>query len=63
MLNGYFDMDESTPERDKRLLAVQAALEIIKASVTPSPVRPAGSLKDAEEHVASLADAIQNALR
>lgn len=64
MLLGYHDENGRKDEDShKRLLAVQAALEIAKASVSPSTVRPQSSLSDVEAHISSLADAIQAALK
>ncbi|WP_370556923.1 hypothetical protein NMD73_03770 [Edwardsiella tarda] len=64
MLQDYFS--HSTSDQERRLLAVQAALEIVKASVG-SPTSYTGGkafadLKAATEGVGSLADAIQDAL-
>lgn len=67
MLDNYFGTQGSTREQKQRLLAVQAALEIIKASVGSSSGQ-AKDLKlryDIENSVAGvepLADAIQKAL-
>ncbi|MFJ2973500.1 hypothetical protein ACIPDS_02315 [Kluyvera sp. NPDC087067] len=70
MLEGYFDLDNATgadaSENRKRLLAVQAALEISKASVSASTansgIRSQMDLRNVSQEVASLADAIQDAL-
>jgi len=70
MLEGYFDLDGTTgpdvSENRKRLLAVQAALEISKASVSASTansgIRSQMDLRNVAQEVASLADAIQDAL-
>lgn len=70
MLEGYFDLDNATDaeasENRKRLLAVQAALEISKASVSASTansgIRSQMDLRNVSQEVASLADAIQDAL-
>ncbi|MFJ2973433.1 hypothetical protein ACIPDS_01975 [Kluyvera sp. NPDC087067] len=70
MLEGYFDLDNVTDaeasENRKRLLAVQAALEISKASVSASTansgIRSQMDLRNVSQEVASLADAIQDAL-
>ncbi|MRS15807.1 hypothetical protein GJV06_13005 [Enterobacteriaceae bacterium RIT691] len=70
MLEGYFDLDSTTGadavENRKRLLAVQAALEISKASVSASTanagIRSQMDLRNVAQEVASLADAIQDAL-
>ncbi|MCS2158919.1 hypothetical protein MUU48_18720 [Scandinavium sp. H11S7] len=70
MLEGYFDLDDTTgpdaSENRKRLLAVQAALEISKASVSASTansgIRSQMDLRNVAQEVASLADAIQDAL-
>jgi len=67
MLDNYFGTQGSTTEHKQRLLAVQAALEIIKASVSSSSGQ-AKDLKlryDIDNSVAGiepLADAIQKAL-
>ncbi|MGC0901054.1 hypothetical protein WKG98_14405 [Pantoea agglomerans] len=67
MLDNYFGTQGSTREQKQRLLAVQAALEIIKASVSSSSGQ-AKDLKlryDIDNSVAGiepLADAIQKAL-
>lgn len=70
MLEGYFDLDNVTDaeasENRKRLLAVQAALEISKASVSASTansgIRSQMDLRNVSQEVAALADAIQDAL-
>lgn len=70
MLEGYFDLDDATGaeaiENRKRLLAVQAALEISKASVAASTanagIRSQMDLRNVAQEVATLADAIQDAL-
>ncbi|MGL5968739.1 MAG: hypothetical protein ACRCZ6_16590 [Kluyvera sp.] len=70
VLEGYFDLDNVTDaeasENRKRLLAVQAALEISKASVSASTansgIRSQMDLRNVSQEVASLADAIQDAL-
>lgn len=70
MLEGYFDLDNATEtdavENRKRLLAVQAALEISKASVSASTanagIRSQMDLRNVAQEVSSLADAIQDAL-
>lgn len=70
MLDGYFDYDnlngEALAKRRKRLLAVQAALEIAKASAASSDnsehSRVDDDMKEAAKYVSSLADAIQAAL-
>jgi len=71
MLQGYYDWDESTKgdpaAKRKRLMAVQAALEIAKASAGAAG-GDAGvnklkfDLSHAAIHVSTLADAIQAAL-
>lgn len=71
MLDGYFKLDEDSGdvfiEKRKRLLAVQAALEIAKASAGSASGDSSGGtmygdLNQAAEHIAKLADAIQDAL-
>ena len=70
MLEGYFDLDDATgedaSENRKRLLAVQAALEIAKAAVSAttanSGIRSQMDLRNVSQEVATLADAIQDAL-
>lgn len=70
MLEGYFDLDgatgEDAAENRKRLLAVQAALEISKAAVSAqtanSGIRSQMDLRNVAQEVATLADAIQDAL-
>lgn len=71
MLQGYYDWDESTQgdpaTKRKRLLAVQAAMEIAKASAgAAGGDAGANKLKHDLVHaantVSSLADAIQEAL-
>lgn len=70
MLEGYFDLDDATGaeavENRKRLLAVQAALEISKASVSASTanagIRSQMDLRNVAQEVSTLADAIQDAL-
>jgi len=71
MLEGYFNDTSKTSEeavaKNQRLLAVQAALEIIKVSVSaPSSYAGRDKLgKDidiAKEKIDALADAIQGAL-
>lgn len=71
MLQGYFDWDETTGTdpalKRKRLMAVQAALDIAKASASAAS-GDAGinklkyDLTYAASHVSDLADAIQAAL-
>lgn len=70
MLEDYFrnscKSEEEAIQKTQRLLAVQAALEIAKATVG-SPSSAAGSKTDRElkfvaEGVSKLADAIQDAL-
>ncbi|MDM3316927.1 hypothetical protein OGV94_01340 [Citrobacter sp. Ce006] len=71
MLENYFDKASKTEEeaiqKSQRLLAVQAALEIAKASVGSSDAATACKtdveLKYVSEHVSELADAIQEALK
>ena len=70
MLEGYFDLDGATGdeavENRKRLLAVQAALEISKAAVSATTanagIRSQMDLRNVSQEVATLADAIQDAL-
>ncbi|MDE9483465.1 hypothetical protein KKJ06_19580 [Xenorhabdus bovienii] len=71
MLKGYFDKDYTDDDGDikkhKRLLAVQAALEIAKASATASVAhvnvtKVENDLKYTASKIKELADAIQNAL-
>ncbi|MGY6029651.1 hypothetical protein [Phytobacter sp. AG2a] len=65
MLEEYFGA-AATDEQKKRLLAVQAALEISKASVSASTansgIRSQMDLRNVSQEVAALADAIQDAL-
>jgi hypothetical protein len=65
MLEAYFGT-AATDEQKKRLLAVQAALEISKASVSASTansgIRSQMDLRNVSQEVSSLADAIQDAL-
>ncbi|MGE0970436.1 hypothetical protein ACQFN5_11670 [Klebsiella sp. WOUb02] len=65
MLEEYFG-PAATAEEKKRLLAVQAALEISKAAVSSSTanagIRSQMDLRNVAQEVASLADAIQDAL-
>ncbi|CNF14081.1 hypothetical protein N4227_05215 [Yersinia enterocolitica] len=71
MLDGYYDLDgavgESVSANRKRLLAMQAALEIAKASAGSSDAangaRVGADLTDAAEHISALADAIQKAMK
>jgi len=70
VLEGYFDLDGATGndalENRKRLLAVQAALEISKAAVSATTanagIRSQMDLRNVSQEVATLADAIQDAL-
>ncbi|WP_238084503.1 hypothetical protein [Pseudescherichia vulneris] len=67
MLENYFKNGAiTTDEKTQRLLAVQAALEIIKASAS-SAAGQGGSmyndLASAKEGISGLADAIQAALK
>jgi hypothetical protein len=59
MLEGYFGIDY-TDEQKKRLLAVQAALEIAKSGAAGEG--SAVALSKTEHYVAKCADAIQAAL-
>ncbi|WP_369605644.1 hypothetical protein [Serratia marcescens] len=66
MLHEYFWANEGR-EKQRRLLAVQAALEVAKASVgkSTSSVQPDQAkfdLKNVSEEIGALADAIQAAL-
>ncbi|MGS4820042.1 hypothetical protein ACN4GA_13585 [Raoultella terrigena] len=65
MLEEYFG-NAATAEEKKRLLAVQAALEISKAAVSSSTansgIRSQMDLRNVAQEGASLADAIQDAL-
>ena len=65
MLEEYFGIG-ATKEEKQRLLAVQAALEISKAAVSASTansgIRTQMDLRNVSQEVASLADAIQDAL-
>lgn len=71
MLEGYFDNSADTDEEaltlTQRLLAVQAALEIAKASVGSTDAATACKtdldLKYVTEQISGLADAIQEALK
>jgi len=70
MLESYFKFDGASGDegtsQHKRLLAVQAALEIVKASAGAASSSNGGSmyhdLTHAAEQIEKLADAIQNAL-
>ncbi|HBU6104892.1 hypothetical protein ACSJL2_003794 [Serratia sarumanii] len=68
MLEQYFGPDlRSTPSQKQRLLAVQAALEIAKASAAAPTAKThsdkvADDLKYAAAEIEKLADAIQSAL-
>ena len=70
MLEKYFQFDgdsgDAAIEKHKRLLAVQAALEISKVAVSSSTansgIRSQMDLRNVAQEVASLADAIQDAL-
>lgn len=71
MLEGYFDLDffegDDLLRAKKRLLAVRAAVEIAKASVSATSQHPRSdrvedSLAGVEKQIKSLADAIQEAL-
>lgn len=65
MLEEYFGVT-ATEEEKKRLLAVQAALEISKAAVSSSTansgIRSQMDLRNVGQEVSALADAIQDAL-
>lgn len=64
MLEGYFDLDGVTGEQvaknRKRLLAVQAALEIAKSNHSSQYV--ANDLEAVKGYISDVADAIQTAL-
>ncbi|WP_413724664.1 hypothetical protein [Sodalis sp. RH16] len=61
MLEGYYTQQEAkTPEAHQRLLAVRAALEIIKAAASNDSAFQ--TIKQAKEGINGLADAIQSAL-
>ncbi|QNO01000.1 hypothetical protein phiOS31_p32 [Serratia phage vB_SspS_OS31] len=71
MLNDYFKCDQMSGdegvEQHKRLLAVQAALEIVKASVSAGGGEAGLRKTDCDleyttKHLSNLADAIQEAL-
>lgn len=66
MLENYHDHDGYDDEaKHKRLLAVQAALEIAKASASSSPPNYGNMSNDldaAAEYIGKLADAIQAAI-
>ncbi|WON76120.1 hypothetical protein [Serratia sp. UGAL515B_01] len=65
MLENYFGSAPNTTEEQKRrLLAVQAALELLKATLsdTNDGNGVEYQLKTAEKYVSSLADAIQTAV-
>lgn len=70
MLKGYFDNDTLTVDEiikyNKRLIAVQAALEIVKASAESASNAAGGSMYNdlsiATQYLGPLADAIQDAL-
>ncbi|AKE10842.1 hypothetical protein [Serratia liquefaciens] len=69
MLEQYYPATMSskpiTDEQHKRLVAVQAALELIKATLSDTNDGNGvdSQLKAAEKHVGPLADAIQEALK
>ncbi|NOH95151.1 hypothetical protein F0229_21870 [Vibrio sp. AIC-3] len=60
-LSEYHVYDDS-PEV-QRMLAVSAALEVIKADVSASGERKSNNIRDNMENLASYADAIQEALK
>jgi len=65
MLDNYFGSDiNATSEQQRRLLAVQAALELLKATLsdTNDGNGVEYQLKTAEKYVGTLADAIQAAV-
>ena len=64
--NYYADGMLSTDEKTKRLIVVQAALEIAKASASSSAGSGGAMLNDlisVKEQISGLADAIQAALK
>ncbi|MEQ9886210.1 hypothetical protein [Pectobacterium zantedeschiae] len=71
MLENYFagasKTEEEAIQKAQRLLAVQAALEVAKASVGSSDVcatcKTDVELKAVAQHISTLADAIQEALK
>lgn len=71
MLEGYFDgmvtTEEELHSRRQRLLAVQAALEISKASVSSATsitgIKSGYDLDNVTKKIEALADAIQTALK
>ncbi|MFH2359832.1 hypothetical protein [Klebsiella sp. KE9767] len=66
MLEGYFtDVAKSKEDAiamNKRLIAVQAALDIIRISVRASVNTGNGTIVEACENIKMLADAIQDSL-
>lgn len=67
MINNYFNTMTVTDEQLQRLAAVNAALEIAKASVgsgagTDNVSKAKHDLKNVAEGIEQLADAIQSAL-
>ena len=64
MLDGYFDYDSLTGqaliERRKRLLAVQAALEIAKSNNASQHI--VNDMEAIKSYISDVADAIQAAL-
>ena len=64
MLNGYFDLDNVTNEQEsinrKRLLAVQAALEIAKSNNASQHL--INDMEAIKSYISDVADAIQAAL-
>lgn len=66
MLDGYFVSSEGI-EKKKRIIAVQAALEIVKASVSASCAyagrdKLSKDMEATKEKISELADAIQAAI-
>jgi len=61
MLEGYFGNGPSAEDR-QRLLAVQAALEIVKATASSGGVMHS-NLDQASDRIGKLADAIESALK
>ena len=69
MIKNYFTntAGDPTSDEDKREMAVAAALEIAKASVSSADAGTSCKTDDemryVSEHLSALADAIQNALK
>lgn len=62
MLDGYFGNNPMTKDK-QRLLAVQAALEIAKASANSGSGVMHSDLEQASNYIEKLADAIQATLK